>query len=167
MSLQLSDGHICHFGQRLLCYTDSLGEDVLGLDCSSTAHTKKKDTIFTRVQVNILNYIIAALTALNTLRDLILASPPTASSSLGSLSCWWGDRHPLIAAKDECVQCKRRESVQRSTSLQLLNQSWQGSASTDMRCSEENVCVCMCESHTHTQHISIYKGVCVYVHSLG
>lgn len=119
------------------------------------------------MQVNTLNYIIAALTALNTLRDLILASPPTASSSLGSLSCWWGDRHPLIAAKDECVQCKRRESVQRSTSLQLLNQSWQGSASTDMRCSEENVCVCMCESHTHTQHISIYKGVCVYVHSLG
>lgn len=56
--------------------------------------------------------------------------------------------------------------VQRSTSLLLLNQSWQRSPSTDMRCNKERVCVCACVwgarrqmrerqrervSHTHTQ----------------
>ncbi|TNN74875.1 hypothetical protein EYF80_014975 [Liparis tanakae] len=70
--------------------------------------------------------------------------------SLCSLQQSWfiklpvGDGDPPIAAKDEGVGSIRRESVQRSTSLQPLNQSWQGSASAGFRCREKEMCVRAC-----------------------
>lgn len=115
------------------------------LNCGSiTARSAQNIQYLLYMQVNALNYIISASTVPSALRDSVLASPPCSFQQSWFIKLLVGDRGPLIAAKDECVQGKRRGLVQRSTSVQLLNQSWQWSASTDMSCSEENVCPCVC-----------------------
>lgn len=126
------------------------------------------------MQANSLNYIISTLIAHSTLRDAILASPCNSFQQSWFIRLLVGDRDPLTAAKDKSVQCKRRKSVERSTLLQLLNQSWQGSASIDMRCSKENVCVCVRElvcvcvcagvfqsTHCIRAYMCVYRTVCV------
>lgn len=107
------------------------------------------------MQVKTLNCITSTLAATKGPREPILAGPHYSFQQSWFIRLLVGDRDPLTEAEDVSIQGKRRGSVQRSRSLQLLNQSWQRSASTDMRCSKENVCVCL--------SIKVCKRVCVCV----
>ena len=165
MSLQLSDGYICHFGQRLLYYADSLGKDVLGpvelcYGSITTPVTQKRYLLY--VRVNTLHYM--RINSTQHTQGFNFGKPSYSFQQSWFIKLLVGHRDPLIAAKDECVQWKRRESVQRSTSLQLLNQSWQGSASTDMRRNEENVCVW---ADTQCLSLEVCLRVCVYARAAG
>lgn len=135
----------------MLYYADTSGEDVLGRvqlrRGSITAQSPQNILYLQYMWANTLNYIMHTSAAPNTFGDAGLASTRYSFQQSWFIKLLVGDRDPLIGAKrTRVLSVKGKQSAERSTSLQLPNQSWQRSASIDMRCIKKTVCVCVFQS---------------------